>query len=102
MRDKELEKEERKLKKLTYKEKFIQMNKEAKATWILAVICFLVWLAGGFGVYGLVGNSWTICKMPAWFVLGSFGSWITAIIGVVILTKKVFVDFDLEDDEEEE
>ena len=40
--------------------------------------------------------------MPAWFVLGSFGSWITAIIGVVILTKKVFVDFDLEDDEEEE
>ena len=72
------------MKKLSYKEKFIQMNREAKATWTLAAICFLVWLAGGFGVYLAVGNTWTIFKMPAWFVLGSFGSWFTAIIEMCI------------------
>ena len=88
------------MKKLTYKEKFIQMNKEAKATWIVAAICFLVWLAGGFGVYMTAGNAWTICRMPAWFVLGSFGSWFAAIIGVVYLVKYVFVDFDLDEEEE--
>ena len=89
---------------MSYKEKFIQMNKEAKATWILAAICFTVWLAGGFGVYLLVGSSWRILKMPAWFVLGSLGSWLVSVLGVIYLVKFVFVDFDLNctDDEEEE
>ena len=40
--------------------------------------------------------------MPAWFVLGSFGSWFAAIIGVVYLVKYVFVDFDLDEEEEGE
>lgn len=84
---------------LSYKEKFIQMNKEAKATWIVGAISFIVWLAGGFGVYLLVGNTWTILGMPAWFVLGSFGCWFTGIIGVAYLLKFVFKDFDLDEDE---
>lgn len=87
-------------KKLSYEEKFIQMNKEAKATWILGVIVFLVWLIGGFGVYSVVGSDWMLFNMPAWFVLGTFGAWLTAIVGVLFLTKKVFVEFDLESDEE--
>ncbi len=86
---------------LSYKEKFIQMNKEAKATWIVGLISFIVWLAGGFGVYLLAGNSWTILGMPAWFVLGSFDCWFVGIIGVVYLLKFVFKDFDLGDDEED-
>ena len=86
---------------LSYKEKFIQMNKEAKATWIVGLISFIVWLAGGFGVYLLAGNSWTILGMPAWFVLGSVGCWFVGIIGVVYLLKFVFKDFDLGDDEED-
>ena len=86
---------------LSYKEKFIQMNKEAKATWIVGLISFIVWLAGGFGVYLLAGNSWTILGMPAWFVLGSFCCWFVGIIGVVYLLKFVFKDFDLGDDEED-
>ena len=86
---------------LSYKEKFIQMNKEAKATWIVGLISFIVWLAGGFGVYLLAGNSWTILGLPAWFVLGSFGCWFVGIIGVVYLLKFVFKDFDLGDDEED-
>lgn len=86
---------------LSYKEKFIQMNKEAKATWIVGLISFIVWLAGGFGVYLLAGNSWTSLGMPAWFVLGSFGCWFVGIIGVVYLLKFVFKDFDLGDDEED-
>lgn len=86
----------------SYKEKFIQMNKEAKATWIVGGITFAVWLLGGFGVYLLVGNEWKILEMPAWFVLGSLGSWGVGIAGVVYLVKKVFKNFDLGADEEEE
>ncbi|WP_052084203.1 YhdT family protein [Eubacterium sp. ER2] len=92
---------ENKKEEMSYKEKFIQMNKEAKATWIVAAISFIVWLAGGFGIYLLVGNSWTILGMPAWFVIGSFGCWFVGIIGVVYLLKFVFKDFDLGHDEED-
>lgn len=88
-------------KKMTYKEKFIQMNKEAKATWIVGFITFAVWLLGGFGVYLIFGSDFTILKLPGWFVLGAIGSWIVGIIGVVYLIKNVFKDFDLGTDDED-
>ncbi len=87
--------------KMTYREKFIQMNKEAKATWIVAFIIIAYWFLTGFGVYKLWPKA-LIFNMPAWFVLGAFGSWILSIVLVVFLTKKVFKDFDLEDDDEED
>jgi len=86
--------------KMSYKEKFIQMNKEAKATWIVAGIIIVFWFISGFGVYELAPEA-TIFFMPAWFVLSCFGSWILSIVLVVYLVKKVFKDFDLDDDEEE-
>ena len=89
------------MQKMSYKEKFVQMNKEAKATWIAAAIVIIFWWLAGFVVYSVWGAEVTILGMPAWFMLSCFGSWILAIIAVAILITKVFKDFDLGDDEKE-
>ena len=70
------------MEKMSYKEKFIQMNKEAKATWIVAFIIIAFWWVTGFGL-----------------VLSCVGSWVLSVLLVVFLTKFVFKDFDLDDDE---
>lgn len=86
------------MRKMSYKEKFIQMNKEAKATWIAAAIVIVFWWVTGFGIYAAVGSSVTILGMPAWFMVSCFGSWFLAIALVIFLIKKVFVDFDLNEE----
>ncbi|MDR1977771.1 MAG: YhdT family protein [Synergistaceae bacterium] len=83
---------------MSYKEKFVQMNKEAKATWIVAAILIAYWWIAGFGTAGM---DYTIFHMPGWFVLSNFGVWILSIVLVWVLTAKVFEDFSLEDDEDE-
>ena len=88
------------MKNLTYKEKFIQMNKEAKASWIVAAVIIVFWWIGGFGVYNLFGEDFFVFSMPAWFVISCFGSWILSIALVFFLIKKIYKDFDLEDKEE--
>ncbi len=90
--------DEEKKEKLTYKEKFVQMNKEAKATWILAAIVIAFWWIGGFGLYYIAGTDLRIAHMPAWVIVSCFGAWIISIIGVVFLVKRVFKDFDLGED----
>ena len=87
------------MQKMTYKEKFIQMNKEAKATWIITAIIIVFWWITGFGIYAVSGASTTILSMPAWFMISFFGSWFLSIILVVVLVKNVFVDFDLDDED---
>lgn len=84
---------------MTYKEKFIQMNREAKATWIAAAIIIVYWFLSGFGVYAIWGAEWTILGMPAWFVLSCFGSWILSMVLVALMVKKVFKDFDLDEED---
>ena len=66
--------------KMSYKEKFVQMNKEAKATWIVAAVIIIFWWVAGFGVYSAFGAGFTMFGMPAWFVLSCFGSWILSIV----------------------
>ena len=88
------------MQKMSYKEKFVQMNKEANATWIIAAIIIAYWWITGFGVYGVFGAEWTIFGMPAWFVLSCFGSWILSIVLVIVMVKVVFKHFDLDEDEE--
>jgi uncharacterized membrane protein YhdT len=80
---------------MSYREKFIQMNKEAKATWIVAVILIAFWWIAGFGTAGM---DYTLFLMPGWFVLSCFGIWTLSIALVWFLTVKVFRDFSLEDD----
>ena len=74
-----------------------QIRREAKATLILFAICF-VWNVGF--AYGLSGTGARLFGLPVWWLISTPGMFIIAVIGVVILLKKVFVNFDLEDNEE--
>lgn len=81
--------------KLTKDEKDRQIRREAKATLILFLICF-VWNVAF--AYGLTGTGARVFGLPLWWLISTPGMFIIAIIGVIILLKKVFVDFDLDDE----
>jgi len=83
---------------MTREEKDIQIRKEARATCILFVICFL-WHVG-FG-YLLSGSGITVFGLPLWWILSTPGVFVIAVVGVVYLLKNVFVNFSLDDEEEE-
>ena len=87
------------MQKMSEKEKFTQMNKEAKATWIAGFIVMAFWWITGFGIYAAFGSSFTILGMPAWVIISCFGSWFLSIAIVAYLVKYVFKDFDLTDEE---
>ncbi|MBE6027059.1 MAG: DUF997 family protein [Clostridiales bacterium] len=74
-----------------------QIRKEAKATILLFLICF-IWNVGF--AYGLSGTGARLFGLPLWWLVSTPGMFVIAVIGVVILLKKVFLNFDLEDDEE--
>ena len=82
---------------MTRAEKDLQVRKEAKATLILFLICF-IWNVGF--AYGLTGTGIRVMGLPLWWLVSTPGMFVVAVIGVVYLLKKVFVNFDLEDDEE--
>ena len=83
---------------MTREEKNAQIRKEARATAILFCICFL-WHVGC--AYLLSGTGATVWGLPLWWVLSTPGVFVIAVIGVVILLKKVFVNFSLDDESEE-
>ena len=87
------------MKPMTREEKNRQIRREALATIALFLFCFL-WHVG-FG-YGLAHVDISICGLPLWWIVSTPGLLVVAVVGVVFLTKKVFVNFSLEDDEEEE
>ena len=84
---------------MTREEKNAQIRKEARATAILFCICFL-WHVGC--AYLLSGSGVTVAGLPLWWLLSTPGVFVIAVVGVVILLKKVFVNFSLDDEEEEE
>lgn len=78
------------MKILTDQEKHLQIRKEVIATLLLTAICCAwhitsAFLLNGSGLYFL--------GMPAWFSVSVLGTILIAIVGVVFLLKKVFVDF---------
>ena len=79
---------------LTYRQKHEQANKEALATVIALVVVIAVWCICGFGLAGL---DIQVFHTPLWVLGGTIGTWICSIVAVVVLTKKVFVGFDLDD-----
>ena len=79
----------------TYKQKHEQANREAIATVVALVITIAVWIACGFGLAGL---DITLFHTPLWIIGGTIGTWICSIVVVVVLAKKVFVGFDLDDE----
>ena len=86
------------MKPMTREEKNRQIRKEALATICLFALCFL-WHVG-FG-YGLANVDVSIGGLPLWWIVSTPGLLVVAVIGVVFLTKKVFVNFSLEDEEQE-
>lgn len=87
------------MKKLSDQEKHRQILKEVKATLILFLIV-AVWHVG-FG-FGLNGIDVMILGMPLWFFVSTIGAFVVAVVGVVILLKFVFADFDLGDEATEQ
>ena len=83
---------------LTYRQKMLQANKEAKATVVSLVLCIAVWAAAGFGLSGLDAK---VFGTPVWIIGGTVGTWLFAVAVAVFLAKRVFADFDLDGDEEE-
>ena len=85
------------MKKLNNKEKHDQCIREIKATLIVVAICCLwhigtAFLLNGTGLYFL--------GMPAWFSVSVFGTIVLSLAGVAFLLKKVFVNFEYEEEEE--
>jgi len=80
-------------------DKFRQANREAVATVLATAAVIVFWCLAGFG---LADSSVTILHTPLWVWGGCVGTWIFAIGVTFYLTKYVFVDFNLDDDEEEE
>lgn len=81
--------------KLTYKEKFEIMDREALATLACAiVITALFWLA----ILLLKDSRETFFMMPLWFAVSCLGGYLLSIAGVILIVKLWFKDFDLESD----
>lgn len=87
------------MKKITsYKDKFIQMDKEAKATFVLAIVITLFfWLS----IFLLQNLTTTLFLMPLWFVVSCIGGYLLSVIGVIILIKFFMKNFSLDDEDED-
>ncbi len=83
------------MKPTTKEEKNRQIKKEATATAVLFIICF-IWHVG-FG-YGLSGSQIYAFNLPLWWILSTPGVFVIGVIGVIFLLKKVFVNFDLNEE----
>ena len=83
------------MKKMTDEQKHQQIMKEMKATLILFALV-AVWHVGT--AFALNGIDFLIFGMPLWFFVSTIGAFMIAVLGVVILLKKVFVNFDLGDE----
>ena len=82
---------------MSREQKDAQIRREALATLILFVVCFL-WNV--VFAYALSGSGIRIGGLPLWWLISVPGMFIVAVIGVVYLLKKVFVNFSLDDDAE--
>ena len=78
-----------------YCDKMRQANKEARATVVARAGIIIVGCVGGFG---LAGTDIQVFHTPLWIIGGCVAPWIAAIVAAVVLSRRVFVDFDLDDD----
>ena len=83
------------MKKLTKEEKHTQCIKEIKGTLLVAALCCIWHVTTAFV---LNGSGKYFLGMPAWFSVSVFGTIIIALIGVWWLMKKVFIDFEYDDE----
>lgn len=84
---------------LTDEEKHKQMLKEIKWTFLL-ILLVAVWHIGF--AFALDGIDMLVLGMPLWFFVSTIGAFVISVVGVALLLKFVFVNFDLGDEVEEE
>ena len=82
---------------MTYREKLKQANKEAIAAVIALVLTVIVWIISGFGIAPL---NIVVFNTPLWIITGCFVTWIFAILAAVFMSKFVFMDIDLDDEDD--
>ena len=84
---------------LTDEEKHKQMLKEIKWTFLL-ILLVAAWHIGF--AFALDGIDVMILGMPLWFFVSTIGAFVISVIGVMLLLKFVFVNFDLGDESSDE
>ncbi|MDR0383491.1 MAG: YhdT family protein [Spirochaetaceae bacterium] len=84
---------------MTYREKFVQMNREAAATGVAVALVAAFWWISGFALEKI---NFTLFSMPGWFVVSCVGSLILSACAALFLVKKVYKNFSLQDDEDGE
>lgn len=85
--------------RFTEEEKHQQILKEVKGTMVLIAIV-AAWHVG-FG-FALDGIDVMVLGMPLWFFVSTIGAFVISVVGVVVLLKTVFKNFDLGEDSDEE
>ena len=80
----------------SYQEKLAQADREAKATVVALFATIVAWIVLGFGLAGL---DVTLFHTPLWVIGGTLGTWLFAIGVCVFLERRVFVDFDLDEED---
>lgn len=79
---------------LSYKEKFVQIDKEALYTLLAAIfITILFWAF----IFIFKDTQTTFFYMPLWFVTSCIGGYLLSIIVVIVLIKFCFKNFSLEE-----
>ncbi|HPX70405.1 MAG TPA: YhdT family protein [Bacillota bacterium] len=84
------------MKKMTKEQKHEQCVREIRGTLIVTAIC-CAWHV--ITAFALNGTGLYFIGMPAWFSVSVFGTIIIALLGIWYLMKKVFVDFDYDDED---
>ena len=80
----------------TYAQKMRRANREAAYSVVALAVIALAWLVLGIG---LSGSDVQVVATPIWIIGGTLGTWAVAIIVAVVLAKRVFANFDLDDGE---
>jgi len=83
------------VKKLTKEEKDAQCRKEIKATLILAIIVCAWHIITAFA---LAKSDAMFLGIPAFTSVSCLGAFLIMIVGAWLLLKKVFIDFDYDDE----
>lgn len=86
-----------KRRELNQQDKHDQCITEIKATLTVVLAC-CIWHIGT--AFVLNGTGLYFLGMPAWFSVSVFGTIIIALIGVRLILKYIFIDFDYDDEED--
>lgn len=77
----------------SYKERFVQMDKEALATVLAsAAITLYFWLS----IWLFKDSAVTVLSLPLWFMLSCIGGYLLSIIAVFILVRRCMKNFPLD------